>query len=106
MFKITIKNLLSKTIVWDGKATNLLMFLLDHIDVMHACGGKGRCTTCKMRIVNSDEPLPADSPAEARFRSLGRLHADERLSCQIRPNAHLVLEVPESSKLPHLSYIY
>ncbi len=106
MLKITIKNLLSETIEWDEGVSNLLNGLLAHTDIMHACGGKGRCTTCRVRVIDGAEHLGADSTAEGRFRALGRLQPDERLSCQIRPSQHLVVEIPNGTKLPHLSYLY
>ncbi|WP_179401411.1 adenylate/guanylate cyclase domain-containing protein [Burkholderia guangdongensis] len=49
------------------------------------CGGRARCTLCRVRVV-SDAPLPA--PADAERRVLARLGADSqtvRLACQLRP---------------------
>ncbi|MEM9325643.1 MAG: 2Fe-2S iron-sulfur cluster-binding protein [Bacteroidota bacterium] len=106
MLKITIKNLLRETIEWDEKIPNLLQVLLRHTDIMHACGGKGRCTTCRVKILEGGVGLPEDSGAERRFRSLDRLSFDERLSCQIVPAQDLIIEIPNESKLPHLHYLY
>ncbi|WP_026035321.1 adenylate/guanylate cyclase domain-containing protein [Cupriavidus sp. BIS7] len=50
-----------------------------------SCGGRARCTLCRVRVV-SDAPLP--SPATAERRVLERLGADSqtvRLACQLRP---------------------
>jgi len=49
------------------------------------CGGNGRCSTCRVRIMASDGPLPEPSPLEAA--TLSRIHAgpDVRLACQLRP---------------------
>jgi adenylate cyclase len=50
-----------------------------------ACGGRARCTLCRVRVL-SDVPLP--TPAEAERRVLERLGADSqsvRLACQLRP---------------------
>ncbi|MFH5776014.1 adenylate/guanylate cyclase domain-containing protein [Paracoccus sp. NGMCC 1.201697] len=51
------------------------------------CGGNGRCSTCRVRIMASDEPLPLPSPLEAA--TLARIQAgpDVRLACQLRPRA-------------------
>ncbi|CAG2157437.1 hypothetical protein LMG31506_06013 [Cupriavidus yeoncheonensis] len=53
------------------------------------CGGRARCTLCRVRVL-SDAPLPA--PAAAERRVLERLGADPqtlRLACQLRPTHDL-----------------
>jgi len=56
-------------------------------DVPHAsiCGGRGRCSTCRVRIVRGLGHVPA--PSEAERRVLLRVGAapDVRLACQTRP---------------------
>jgi adenylate cyclase len=49
------------------------------------CGGRGRCSTCRVRIGTGGEHLPPPSPEEARV--LQRIGAPDgvRLACQIRP---------------------
>ncbi len=62
--------------------------------ITHAavCGGKGRCSTCRVRIVYTEAPLP---PAAAHERAvLAGIGADPsqvRLACQLRPVAGLQL---------------
>ena len=55
--------------------------------VPHAsvCGGRGRCSTCRVRVVRGFEALPP--PGEAEQRVLARVGAapDVRLACQTRP---------------------
>ncbi len=55
--------------------------------VPHAsvCGGRGRCSTCRVRVVRGLDALPA--PSEAEQRVLARVGAapDVRLACQARP---------------------
>src|SRR5438093_424145 len=55
--------------------------------VPHAsvCGGRGRCSTCRVRVVRGLHDLPA--PSEAERRVLARVGAapDVRLACQTRP---------------------
>ncbi len=49
------------------------------------CGGRGRCSTCRVRILSGAGPLPAPGPAETRvLRRLGSA-PDVRLACQLRP---------------------
>lgn len=59
--------------------------------VPHAavCGGRGRCSTCRVRITAGLETLAPAEGVEARL--LARIHApgDVRLACQIRPTAGL-----------------
>jgi len=52
------------------------------------CGGRGRCSTCRVRI-HTTRPQPP--PAEAESRVLRRLGVpnDVRLACQLRPTSDL-----------------
>lgn len=106
MSQITVRNLLSKSIDCRDKNTKLLHILLQHADVLHACGAKGRCTTCKVTILSGEDQLHSDTEAETKFRNLGKLATNERLSCQIIPSADLEIEIPQSNKLPHQKYLY
>lgn len=49
------------------------------------CGGRGRCSTCRVRVLAGSGPLPPPGPTESRV--LTRLNAapDVRLACQLRP---------------------
>jgi adenylate cyclase len=55
--------------------------------IAHAsvCGGRGRCSTCRVRVTRGLEGLPP--PSEAERRVLARVGAtpDVRLACQTRP---------------------
>jgi adenylate cyclase len=55
------------------------------------CGGRARCTTCRIRVVEGIERLPP--PAGLEARALGRIHAPDglRLACQIRPTADITV---------------
>jgi len=57
------------------------------------CGGRGRCSTCRVRIARGLDTLPPASEAERRV--LRRIGAppDVRLACQLRP-AHSTEVVP------------
>ena len=48
----------------------------------HACGGKGRCTSCRVRVLAGAEALAPPTAPELRYREAGRLRPDERLACQ------------------------
>jgi adenylate cyclase len=56
------------------------------------CGGRGRCSTCKVRIVEGAQWLEAPGPVERL--TLHRIGAPSsvRLACQLRPSADLSVE--------------
>jgi adenylate cyclase len=61
-------------------------------NVPHAsvCGGRARCSTCRIRIIGDHAALPPPSQREAFV--LHRVGADDpsiRLACQLRPDADL-----------------
>lgn len=55
-------------------------------DWWHACGAKGRCTTCRVRVLAGAEFLTPATEPELRYRAAGRLSEHERLACQARVN--------------------
>ncbi|HMK88743.1 MAG TPA: 2Fe-2S iron-sulfur cluster-binding protein, partial [Methylocystis sp.] len=59
--------------------------------VPHAsvCGGRARCSTCRVRVLWSADPLPAMGQAEQE--ALAQIGAPEgvRLACQLRPRCDL-----------------
>jgi len=63
-------------------------------EIPHAavCGGRGRCSTCRVRVLWSAEPLPP--PALHERQILDRIGADPeavRLACQLCPTADLAV---------------
>jgi len=55
------------------------------------CGGRGRCSTCRVRVIRGAEHLPAATAEELRV--LGRVGAPVhvRLACQVRPRRDLTV---------------
>ena len=55
------------------------------------CGGRARCTTCRVRIVEGLATLPP--PARAEAQALARIEAppNVRLACQTRPRADVAI---------------
>jgi ferredoxin len=51
-----------------------------HVDVLHACGGNARCTTCRVEFV-SGEPTRMTEAEKTRLEERGL--SGIRLSCQI-----------------------
>lgn len=70
----------------------LLETLRSH-GVPHAsvCGGRARCTTCRVRVTEGLEAL--DPPSSLEAAALARIDAPEstRLACQIRPGASIAV---------------
>jgi ferredoxin len=51
-----------------------------HVDIMHACGGFARCTTCRVEFVAGE---PSAMTVAEKERLAARGLAGVRLSCQI-----------------------
>jgi adenylate cyclase len=67
--------------------------LINSIPHAHVCGGRGRCSTCRIRVLGDVTGLPVPSAAEQAV--LERVHAGPavRLACQLRPT-HDIAFVP------------
>jgi adenylate cyclase len=55
------------------------------------CGGRARCSTCRVRIVAGGDRCPP--PAQDELNTLKRIHAPEgtRLACQLRPQGNVAV---------------
>jgi len=53
------------------------------------CGGRGRCSTCRVRVGDGRDRLPPPSDAEARVLARIRAAPTTRLACQTRPVADI-----------------
>ncbi len=76
--------------------------LINNIPHAHVCGGRGRCSTCRIRVLGDLAGLPAPSAAEQAV--LERVHARTgvRLACQLRPTGDIAF-VPIVS--PHATTV-
>ena len=76
-----------------GRRDQTVLDTLREANIQHAavCGGRGRCTTCRVRVSKSKTPLPL--PDELESRALQRVGAgpDVRLACQLRPKHDLTV---------------
>lgn len=104
MAKVVIENMSGKSIEYQNGALSLLQVLLEHTDWMHACGGKGRCTTCRAQIVSGQEFLSEKTDAELKYINLRKMASNERLTCQVHVTGEVSITVPNDTKLPHLKY--
>lgn len=78
-------------------------------NIPHACvcGGRGRCSTCRIRIVGDRAGLPDPSPRETAVleRAGYRDDAAVRLACQLRPQSDVAV-VPLLPPNADVSYAF
>jgi 2Fe-2S ferredoxin len=105
MAKIVIDNLYGKTLEVTALDKTLLKHFHDHgLDWMQSCGGKGRCTTCKVIVKAGFENFSRPTTAELRYRGIQALNENERLSCQCKIAGDIIISAPQAYKLPHIRY--
>ena len=63
--------------------------LLSNVPHAGVCGGRGRCSTCRVRILEADSELAPPDENEARVLKRIRAAQDVRLACQIRPTGKI-----------------
>jgi adenylate cyclase len=68
----------------------VLEILRDH-GIPHAsvCGGRARCTTCRIQVSKGAERLPPPQTLEAKALERVRATPGTRLACQVRPTSDL-----------------
>lgn len=105
MAKLVIENLAQKELPVTPASDSILQLVQSYgIDWMHACGGKGRCTTCKVIVVEGMDQLSPRSAAEQKYHRLNQLADNERLACQTQVKGTCRVRVPQENKLPHIRY--
>jgi adenylate cyclase len=70
--------------------------------VRHAsiCGGRARCSTCRVRIKQGRESLPPPEGAEAITLQAIGAPEDVRLACQLRPTSDLTVALVSAPRTP------
>jgi adenylate cyclase len=64
--------------------------LRNHVPHASVCGGRARCSTCRIRIIGDSAGLPEPSPREAFvLHRVGNDDPSIRLACQLRPTTDL-----------------
>ena len=63
-----------------GKRLVLALEQDAHVDVLHACGGNARCTTCRVEFISGE---PQQMTKAEKIRLEERALTGVRLSCQI-----------------------
>ena len=62
------------------------------VDILHACGGNARCTTCRVEVLEG-EPGSMGELERNRLAMESELGPNVRLSCQIRVSNDLKVRV-------------
>lgn len=77
-----------------------LLEIFRRFGIPHAalCGGRARCATCRVLVLDGGDDLPPPGPNEARL--LRRISAGDhvRLACQIRPKRDLQVQILLAAK--------
>lgn len=80
-------------------ATLLEISRMNRVPHLSVCGGRARCSTCRVRIIEGAESLPPPSAAEAAtLRSIGA-GPDVRLACQLRPANNIKVKLLLSAEM-------
>ena len=61
---------------------------IPHISV---CGGRGRCSTCRVRVIEGLDAQPAPTPQEGTTLARIKAGPDVRLACQFQPTDDLTI---------------
>lgn len=75
-----------------------------HIPHVSMCGGRARCSTCRVRVTSGEEQCPPPEVDEKRTLSRIGAPASVRLACQLRPRGDIavipLLAAPPAQLLP------
>jgi 2Fe-2S ferredoxin len=105
MANFTVQNLANLRVNVSPGQTVLRAIQATGTDWMHACGAKGRCTTCRMQVLSGMQNLSPETAAELKYREAGRLLPTERLTCQCTVlQGEVTVKVPKPVQLPHQKY--
>ncbi|MDO5095403.1 MAG: FAD-binding oxidoreductase [Peptostreptococcaceae bacterium] len=88
--KITINN--EKTLDVRGGSTLLSLLVDNEIFIPSACGGKGSCGFCKVKVLEGAGPI---LPTEESFITKDEEKDHVRLSCQVKVKNDLKIEIDE-----------
>ncbi|PID27701.1 MAG: oxidoreductase [Candidatus Cloacimonadota bacterium] len=75
-----------------GGSSLLSSLAENNIFIPSACGGRGSCGFCKLKVVDGGGPL---LPTEKPFLSPAEIKDNVRLSCQVKVKNDLRIQVPE-----------
>jgi len=68
------------------------------VDILHRCGGKAKCTTCRVEVLDGD-PGEMQEAERNRLAAETGLAENVRLSCQVRVQGDLHVRVLNQSSV-------
>jgi Na+-transporting NADH:ubiquinone oxidoreductase subunit F len=81
-----------KELVVEGGNPLLFSLMGEGIFIPSACGGKGTCALCKVRVLDGAGPV---LPTEKPYLSPEEAEENVRLSCQVKVRNDLKIQIPE-----------
>ncbi len=81
-----------KDLVVEGGNPLLFSLMSKNIFIPSACGGKGTCTYCKVKIHEGAGPV---LPTETPYLDKDEMKDNIRLSCQVKVKEDMKIEIPE-----------
>lgn len=73
-------------------ATLLEISRMNDVPLASVCGGRARCSTCRVKVLDGGDALPAPGNAETAVLSRIGVGADVRLACQTRPQTDVEIQ--------------
>lgn len=72
---------------FEGEEGKKLVNVLEDngVDILHRCGGKAKCTTCRVEVIEGDFGLKSDQEQQT-LAAKGFNEDNIRLSCQVHVN--------------------
>ena len=86
-----------KDLVVKGGSPLLFTLMENQIFIPSACGGKGTCSMCKLKVLEGGGPV---LPTETPYLNTEELQGHVRLSCQVKVRNDLSIQIPEALFLP------
>ena len=88
--RITIND--QRRLTVDGENDLFSILNAEKIFIPSACGGRGTCGLCKLKVLEGAGPL---LPTEEPFLEKDEIDANVRLACQVKVRADMKLEIPQ-----------
>jgi class 3 adenylate cyclase len=91
-YKITYASI-NRTVTSDDEFNSILdLSIANKIPHLHECGGHGRCTTCRVRIIEGLQNLNPKNRAEQETSFARKWDPSIRLACQAIPKGDITLQ--------------
>ncbi|GLS86354.1 adenylate/guanylate cyclase domain-containing protein [Cypionkella aquatica] len=89
--RVTVRYAYGPTITASRGMSVLEISQANRIPHASVCGGRARCSTCRVRVLEGFDQLPAPSATEQQVLRRVGAPANVRLGCQLRPTADVMI---------------